>query len=98
MASMENAVSQYDYLIKNPNIFKNLRNLVELSLSQNQITTINANTFINLPAISIIGLAQNRITTIQPHSFVNLNPRVMVVLIDITLSESNKRNIGYAHM
>jgi hypothetical protein len=81
-----------------PNIFKNLRKLTYISLGYNQITTIYANTFINLPASNMIGLVGNRITTIQPHSFVNLNRKVMVVLMTSTISEYNKRNIGYAHM
>jgi Leucine-rich repeat (LRR) protein len=80
------------------NLFQNLLKLLKLYLGINQITNIYRNTFFNLPVIDIIILSGNRINTIEPRSFVNLNPRVAVVLMNSTLSESNKRNIGYSHM
>ena len=79
-------------------LFKKLRKLHTLHLGRNQIRTIFMNTFMNLPVIHIIGLSGNRITKIERNSFVNLNPDVTIVLLDTTLSESNKQNIGYQYI
>jgi Leucine-rich repeat (LRR) protein len=79
-------------------LFKNLPKLRALHLSHNQISTISMNTFMNLPVIYIIGLSGNKINKIERNSFVNLNSKVMVVLQNSILNESNKQNIGYEYM
>jgi hypothetical protein len=99
LPNLTDIVLDYNEISIIPNkYFKNLRKLKNLSLTHNQITTIYMDTFINLPVINIIRLVGNRITTIQPHSFVNLNPSGLVILMNSTLSESNKSNIGYSNM